>query len=42
MKIILLVVMMLVMSIAGTCFASDGSVLDADAKLVDHFLTASS
>lgn len=42
MKKILLIVMMLVMCVSSACFASDGSVLDAEAKMVDQFLTASS
>ncbi len=42
MKKILLIVMMLVMTVSSACFASDGSVLDAEAKMVDQFLTASS
>lgn len=32
MKKILLIVMMLVMCVSSACFASDGSVLDAEAK----------
>ena len=42
MKKILLMVMMLVMCVSSACFASDGSVLDAEAKIVDQFLNASS
>ena len=42
MKKILLIVMMLVMCVSSACFASDGSVLDAEAKMVDQFLNASS
>ena len=42
MKKILLIVMMLVMCVSSACFASDGSVLDAEAKIVDQFLNASS
>lgn len=42
MKKILLIVMMLVMCVSSACFASDGSVLDAEAKMVDQFLGASS
>ena len=38
MKKILLIVMMLVMCVSSACFASDGSVLDAEAKMVDQFL----
>ena len=38
----LLIVMMLVMCVSSACFASDGSVLDAEAKMVDQFLNASS
>ena len=34
--------MMLVMCVSSACFASDGSVLDAEAKMVDQFLNASS
>ena len=37
MKKILLIVMMLVMCVSSACFASDGSVLDAEAKMVDQF-----
>lgn len=42
MKKFLLIVMMLVMCATSVCFASDGSVLDAEAKMVDQFLSASS
>lgn len=42
MKKILLIVMMLVMCVSSACFASDGSVLDAEGKMVDQFLNASS
>ena len=37
MKKILLIVMMLVMCVSSACFASDGSVLDAEARMFLRF-----
>ncbi len=42
MKKFLLIVMMLVMCVSSVCLASDGTVLDKEAQMVDQFLKATS